>query len=356
MTTPLIVLEGPDGAGKTFLAQELVKKLDAFYVHDRYSPKQWLKNSGMLRLGVKKYLQGVPVVFDRHWVGDNIYSAVFRPGKSGPWVRRMDSVMQRYGVCYVMCLPDVNRLEEEFQKLRLKRPEMYTSIKEAAVRYHDLYYGSIVRPFDGDYVEQQSSMYPWHDSKRNVFVYDRFRQGKQASVRWLMKSMLPLAQERHDQIRKADPLPRDLDSWELSGSLLDCRALLVGERGKHPDAAANWPFYSDRECSAFLTASLQKARVCETHVALTNAYSIVGNDVNNCMKILRWIKSNRPTVRVIALGKTAENVIKYHGYRPDSCIPHPQWARRFLHHGDWWLQLRRAIYGEVVVGGGSHDA
>lgn len=342
----IFIVEGPDGAGKTTIAKYLCETLDAHYIHDRHVKDQWCLNTAQLRLAIKYYMSGQHVVLDRHWLGDNVYGSTFRGGGS-LWVRRIDSVLQRFGAVYILCLPPIDQLEERFQELRQIRPEKFNTIREVACRYHDLYYGNVIRPFDGDYVEQQSCLYPWADSNRIIFVYDRFKYTVIGTHRWLKGTVIPAAKDLHDNIRNADPLARELDAWELSGTLRYCKALLVGERGKHPLAAVNWPFYANVHSPAYLTKALHKAKVCETHIALTNAKSIKGNNWGNFMKIFRWVKDNRPEVKVVAMGAAAEKAITYHGYRFDASIPHPQWACRFAHNGEWWKQLEAAIYGGV---------
>ena len=346
----IIVLEGPDGGGKTTLAELIHAAVgeDYQYLHDAYSPDQFQQDTELLVEAVRGHLAGLTVVLDRHWVGDNVYGAVFR-GRGGLWVRRCDSVLQRYGACYVLCCPPVDALEAEFQRLREQREEKFNTMREVACRYLDLWHGNIVRPFDGDYVELMSNRYPWSTTPgRYAWLYDRFTLDSMTITRrYVRRVLLPATREAARQATGADPLLHELSAWELSGSLLYCRALLVGERAADPDVEPAWPFYyGDRQSAGYLNAALHRAKVDETHVALTNARSAVGNLTDNCNAILRWLRDNRPEVRIIALGREAEKVIRYHGHRVDASLPHPQWVRRFDHGGDYHKQLETAVYDQ----------
>ena len=343
----IIILEGPDAAGKTTLAGILRKLIGEKYryLHDRYHPgRQFYWDTAILRQAVKNELRGETTIVDRHWIGDNIYGSVFRNGGE-LWVRRVDSVLQRFGASYIICCPEPRVLEAEFQEVRNTRPEKFHSMIDVAQRFNDLVYGSSDRPIDGDYVEQQSHAFPWAVCRRMVIHYDRFAIHRDNLHVWLKHNILPCFQQEADFARNADPLTRELDSWELSGSLRCCQALLVGERAMHLDAPVNWPFYSNKESAAYLTKALHKARICETDIAITNARSVRNNTRDNFMKIIRWLKENRQDVRIVALGNEAKKSVQFHGYSVDAVLPHPQWARRFDHHGDYHMQLKAAVYG-----------
>lgn len=72
-----ILLEGPDGAGKTTIAKELQARLNAIYIHNGPAPvgeafKQWNAVVDLAR-------KGATVICDRlHW-GDAVYAERFRP-------------------------------------------------------------------------------------------------------------------------------------------------------------------------------------------------------------------------------------------------------------------------------------
>lgn len=355
----IIVLEGPDGAGKTTLAKALLTRLGARgrYLHDRPVKNQFVRDTAQARQAVKNLARGLVTVLDRHWVGEGIYGPVFRPDKPSLGLRRLDSVLLRYGAAYIICAPPVEQLCAEFEQLRRARPEKFDTVRDVATRYLDLWHGSVIRPPDGNYVEQQSTLYPWFSTRgRMAFHYDRFTDGQQLSR--FIGQVLQDGNAWHKAARAADPLaahvhtdPWDAADWELSGSLLTCRALLVGERAKEAHRSVNWPFFWPCQSAGYLSAALHKAKVNELDVALTNALRARDGSTEPLRKIMHWLRDNRPDVKVIPLGKVANAEVEKiaHQYIPVEysfdALSHPQWARRFDHHGDYHKQLERAIYG-----------
>ena len=104
---PIIVLEGPDGSGKTTLAKMLVDEYGFAYRHltYRFKDRMHLYHWAALELCLKDAETG-PVVLDRWWPSEIVYADVFRGGSKWPlWPRMLDRVALKHGVTYVWCIP-----------------------------------------------------------------------------------------------------------------------------------------------------------------------------------------------------------------------------------------------------------
>lgn len=147
MINGIIVLEGPDGVGKTTLAETLVHMFGAVNYHQTY---RWKNNmpayhSGVLHHAIKLSRSRL-VVLDRLWLSEAIYAAAYRGGTRWPQLARMlDRVGLTYGALNVVCLPP--SLEEHrarFAKLKSEREEMYDDVDAVTKLYIDLWEGAAI--------------------------------------------------------------------------------------------------------------------------------------------------------------------------------------------------------------------
>lgn len=80
----LIILEGPDGGGKSVLAAKLAKDLNATVVH--YGPYSHVTDPGQFASiylpALRQALSGANVIMDRSWLSEAPYSLAFRGGRS----------------------------------------------------------------------------------------------------------------------------------------------------------------------------------------------------------------------------------------------------------------------------------
>lgn len=127
---PIIVLEGPDGAGKTSLAKELQKHVGARYVHLTY---RWKDKMDLYHLAAIRYCarlaQHQPVILDRWWVSEIMYAEAYRGGSS--FIKThflLEHIATKLGVTYVACLPqNRDRYIRHYEVLKNTRVEMYDS-------------------------------------------------------------------------------------------------------------------------------------------------------------------------------------------------------------------------------------
>lgn len=164
---PIIVLEGPDGSGKTSLALELQKYLGAKYIHltYRFKDKMHLYHYAAIRL-CAHLAQHQPVILDRWWISEIVYAEAYRGGsKVIKHHFLLEHIATHMGVTYVMCLPeDRDRYLKSFDKLKTEREEMYD---EGMSRVYDIYRG-----FHDEYLYLKS----------NVCNYDLFKNYNENEV------------------------------------------------------------------------------------------------------------------------------------------------------------------------------
>ena len=138
----LIILDGPDGTGKTTLAEFLVKKHDAVYMHltYRWKDKMFEYHTAALHKAVKLSTTRL-VVIDRLWPSEVCYANAYRGGSKWPTMwRMMDRVINKVAGLYVICLPhDTREYVEDFQRLKASREEMFSDILPVAIEYHKLW-------------------------------------------------------------------------------------------------------------------------------------------------------------------------------------------------------------------------
>lgn len=345
----IIVLEGPDGTGKTTLANKLVevwnakaRRGTAHYIHSTYRRDQRLWDCAALRWAVKISERGGLAVLDRHWPGDNVYGQVYRQ-KGGIWTRRQDSVLQRYGALYVLALAPVDFVVEHHAKLKGLRKEMYSdNMREVACRYHDMYYGNITRYREGmDYVEQISCCYPWRERADN-YVYDITRV-----------SSTRISRVAHDLIDRARVLRRVADpllnfhsskiQYNFSGSVYSANTLIIGRYLSGLSACATkWPLMHDEPWSIFINDALHVAQINEKDLAWMSVIDEDGNEPDLPLILSKFPR--RPQLVAISPG-VADLVQKIWSITPDAVIPGCEYA---------WKTMTPMEYGRHIIGSMAH--
>jgi adenylate kinase family enzyme len=142
---PIICVEGPDGGGKTTLAQTLQAKLGAHYLHStyRFKGKMAAYHWAQLRTAIR-LAQSKPVILDRWWPSEIVYSNVYRSGpEQGYHYKDLHNVAKLYGMSYVFACP--TRWEhywEWYQNHYEKDKEMYPlsepHVNMAWMNYRDI--------------------------------------------------------------------------------------------------------------------------------------------------------------------------------------------------------------------------
>ena len=145
------VLDGPDAAGKTTLAQAIQKRLgpQTVYIHMTYikDDNEMLETLVQALRQIRVALsEGHSVVLDRAWMSENIYSFVYRSYSGlGLEARALHRIVMSLKGFYVHCFPDPQSAVERHAKSHAEREEMYkpdAKILEIADVYHRLFFGS----------------------------------------------------------------------------------------------------------------------------------------------------------------------------------------------------------------------
>lgn len=199
---PIIVLDGPDGSGKTTLGQAIAKRYKAHYLHLTY---RWKNNMDLyhwaaLEFALKKSTHQM-VVIDRWWPSELIYANVFRGGS--PWKDfhvALDAAAQKHRIMYIGCVPnDRDAYLDHFNRLKNERKEMYDSMAAIYNEYYDMF-------LDGPGMARREDVghYDWMKwQERHVdevaslvgsMSYDRFEcnsyTGKNIQTRWISGNLI----------------------------------------------------------------------------------------------------------------------------------------------------------------------
>lgn len=276
-----VIVEGPDGAGKTQLARLLCSRHTLAYHHEGPPPAtDVVGHYASLLVNASR-----PTVFDRFHLGELVYGPLLRGGSglSPRDLTLLNRVIQGTGTAVVICLPPwettmINSWgRQEFipdESLRRVAYDSWTLLSRhqcagRCVRVNDQVY---------DYTAE-----PAFELAR----YDRLPAGVVGS---------PTA-----------------------------TVLFIGEQ---PNGPLDLPFFGPRNSSLFLHECLRDAGVSETDLALTNALTFFGEprDLPDIISKIPLLKT------VVPLGKVAERQLELQGIPPYvnvNPIPHPQWWKRF---------------------------
>jgi hypothetical protein len=325
----IIVLEGADGVGKTYLAKEICKRLDAKYIHAtyRYKDHQFLYHTAIAHVAlehVRKYHK--PVVIDRWWISESVYAEVYRGGTKWPLMGRyMDRIMRKVGGVYVFCLHDGNLDDygKKFDELKSTRYEMYKDTRDVADIYKGLWEGR----YDGldtyaNQISEQGGFYRREDALR----YSIEKEGKDIPA---------FCQKIIDKMKE----PSLIDFDNFTGSLINSKFLLIGDEICHTQKGKlSWPFHKHGNSGLFLTKWLNEHQVNEADLAWVNIHEKNGRE-----NILSWLANNRG--KVICLGNRA--YISFKKFFPRmKCaeVIHPQAAARFPFNRDIFeRQMKKAL-------------
>ena len=286
MTTAasVIILEGPDGGGKTTLARWLRDQRGYQIVKTNApSPKENVFKSYTDSL-LAAVESGQPTVLDRHYLGEGIYGPLLRGedrlGRQGRDL--LERLIAACGVRLVICSPPWAELVKGWagKDDLLKRQAQLRQVRQA-------------------YLSEARRL--------GLEVYD-----------WTRAADGPVS-----YLKVMPSLPDGVTGYHTAD------VLFVGERAGKKTVVWDLPFHNVTGSARYLWESLQSVDGWEERRgAWTNAFDAEGKP----RALWMIVKALSRTRRVIALGDIAHRECKHQDIN-DVVVPHPQYWRRF-HHND----------------------
>ena len=319
MTIPkgIIVLEGPDHSGKTTLADHLVKKYDAEYLHATFPFPQGhdvFSYHLMLMLKAINYSQTKLVIIDRLWPSELVYGCVHRGGCSMPrYEILIDRLIRKHAGVYVFCLHSRNQeqYEAEFEKDAIARKEVYaTSAGSVFTGYHALY----------SKMAHRRDVMPYYYTEKAGKDIDGFLSGVLSMMRHMQILQYPKA------------LTRSFKNY--LGSAAMATRVLIGDESNYD--MPWWPFFAYNNCSKFLLEQLEgwwdDSKLCFVNISNDGGEEAVRwlVETNHCVPIVMGRKAMATVARLKLKNSIGMAV-------PCRYLHHPQWYRRF-HRNDYLLQ------------------
>lgn len=293
----ITIFEGPDGGGKSTIAQEYAQLTQARYVH--HGPYKQVTD-GLARMVYESMLPALlgyeDVVLDRCWISEPIYADAFREGRDrvGPErARMMDRVAMRCGAVVVRCLPPWAFVKATFNG---RKDEEYLDDDQQLLRVY------------GDYQ---------HDLNTHLHGvdYDWTQHVDKKLSLTVMTAVKPLV-----ELMRAKNPPHSVRA--LSAGNWNAPVVIVGDsfaEHKNNDAMYQLPFVSmnGNGCSMWLARQLAEGGVSEQSLLWINADQLDET----------WLAPHRDK-RFVALGDMADGALTKHGIR-HTIVPHPQYWKRF---------------------------
>lgn len=304
MSFPVIVLEGPDCAGKSTLAEFLHLQWGAKAMHQSYRFKDRMPqyHTAVLERVLKARQKG-PVIVDRWWPSEAIYAQAFRGGTKWPMMGRMlDRVAIQHNFVYVSCLPASNPEKHlaMFNERAEAGGELFKTMGEVANLY-GLWDHRMRRRLD-------------------TVHYDMFIEGQDMAhfAQHLEELHAVLLTEtpdwwRHDDTRQ----------WTGQGRSPD--VLIVGEKSNPKGRHKSWPFFEHANSSLWLTQVLADVGLKEERLAWVNA--IDERDWVDTLLLDKIIDFVNPRT-IVSLGAQAHKALQLVDAEHWQ-LPHPAYVKRF---------------------------
>jgi len=319
----IVILEGPDGAGKTTLGQYMAKSLNGAYLHlsYRWPDHMFEYHTAAIRYAIRLANKTkAPVIIDRWWPSESLYAAEFRGGSKWPHMgRMMDRIARKHAAMYVYCLPmDLVAYEKRFEKLRAERKEMYDSVYGVARRYLQLWYGDSNHISNENYTDMLVRT-GGLQNRRDHINYSIETWGDRMGL--FADYVVQRAAER-----LTDQLPNSMSNPNLLGHLEEAKYLMIGEQVNPKHHNLYWPWYDYGNSSLYLAEALQGVPAREELFMWANALNHDGT--RNHM--IKQVVDAKPEIKVIAVGK--EELFTHlakEGIEVFEYVKHPAFVKRF---------------------------
>lgn len=350
----IILLDGPDGVGKTTLAKTIMKKSGARYIHltYKYPDKMFEYQTAALHLATKWAREGI-VIIDRHWMSECVYAATYRNGSRWPHMgRMMDRVLQAAGAISVVCLPpDLETHREFFSNLKNQRYEMYDDQMEVARRFLELWNGNPGAAGD-DYAIHLTRTGGVHH--RRDFVRYCLQEMGDRREEFVDNLLYTVTTRRNSQFyyatKKFSQAAGEVGGYNHNflGFLDTAEWLFVGDQCEVTMRGIRWPFYGNDDTSLLMSDALHEIAFDERRAVWVNVDDYFGG--NGIVEAFK----KKPNLRVLFLGNSAQEGwdirVKRHLtslaiYPEVYKVVHPQYAVRFNQRGQFVGTLANLIGG-----------
>lgn len=294
----IVILEGPDGGGKTTIAEELKKTKPGTRVihHGAYAGQDKIFVYYLASLLYAHRRPHLNVIFDRSWLSEAPYGRVMRGGQDrlGSLKRVLERIALGLGAIVVNCLPSPEVLKNTYAK-RSSTEYPDSERKLMQVRH--------------EYAQLRTEL--------PMILFDRGRQTFTALLTEIVRQTYT----------NGGP---GIGSWKPGVTLMVGEQLGASHTRGWP---SNWAFCGSAGCSPWFAAELDRLRVSERTLYWVNAL-----DSRSRPTSFDFVEGLKPS-RIIALGKVASSVLDD---IPHIEIEHPQHHKRF-HFNDRWVELEEAL-------------
>jgi hypothetical protein len=304
----VVILEGPDGGGKTTFARAL-EKCGFEYKHEGPPPPGSDIVAHYLKILDESINAETDVVHDRLWLGERIYGPVARGtdllGNEGQrlFMRLCDSK----NVLQYICLPPKGTVLENYKK-KIQDPKDFLKSEEKLLKVYSAYlswtysYGNVRTILD----------YTQFDYTRILGDMELFNHG---------------------------PAPKGMVGSRKA------KFLFIGDRPNHD--SIDVPFHALNGSSGYFNTALTLAGLEEHQIAISNAYSPL-NIPHSLGSMLIWLPS---VEHIFLMGQGAQawyNDRASQVYKT-SFIPHPSYLKRFKGSNPQVLAdiIKERIYGST---------
>lgn len=154
----IYIIEGPDGVGKTTLANAILEKSKGHLLHATYDKTWDIKDyHGSMITAAHLLNKYQDVILDRWAPSDGVYGRVFRGEPSYDTRRVVELADILYDIKWIYCRND-NAVENHLRN-KEKREEMYDSMEEVVKEYDKYMRESFVNWIQYDFTKNNMNQF-----------------------------------------------------------------------------------------------------------------------------------------------------------------------------------------------------
>lgn len=320
----LILLDGPDCAGKTTLAKKIKEVAERgghkAVIHHLGKPVEgecWKEHSeALIKYITEAFVFNTVVIADRHFMSESIYGVIYRAASEYPYsMRFVDMLLERIRAVRVICCPPVEQVVKIHSEMKKVRYEEYDSGMDKIAQAYLNLWSHPVR-FDqlpgNNYIDQLTALGGTQD-KLGWYHYDYTKIKTEEAAEYYLV-------ELHRESLLMEDDYDDISGYPFLGFANKGNILFVGDR-TDPSAENELgiPFFSNSQDAEFFAYTLHQIAVPVDQCVIANINE--GHGVRLVKRLMEVCD------KVIVLGKDAERTMLYHGLKYDAKVRHPRYAR-----------------------------